>query len=590
MIHSKITAFVLSSGRSKYLEEALKSISRNSRKPDCVVVVHDATNPIIVPSDVRIIRTTPPESGHWVFAFRRALQFLNESSQMFFVMHDDDILMPNYIEALSSYLINNKELQAVSCSLESINAEGKRISGPEFLFKTKCFPNKDSVLEHYVTSCIPFPAAFYRNLGFSYASLIQPQFGSFADGLFFAELARFGAIEIIPDAFYQYRRHAGQMSGLQSTKAEFQFLREILERITPAKRQKLRLIAEERATLASLNDIHKSKNLDALYEMYRAGLRVSWRAALRKPKLLARAIIQISSHPSGWKRTEASAILDRATFSQKGLSIICFSKDRPMQLQSLLESLKMNTPKDNKIQVIYRATSEPMTKAYLHLIRKNLKIRFLKDGDFKKQVKQAVDKAKAYVAFATDDSLILQPFALEAVLEDPRVICFSLRLGLNTKRCYTSHRDMPLPKMFCNEKCILWSWKKAKDDFAYPMSLDGHIFRKNDLIRWLQGIEYQNPNELEDALSKIIQKTKVVQKVPQWMAAYRSSRYVSIPINRVQTRFENRAGNKPRYGTKVLLRRFSRGDRIDINKTICVPPDSPHQEYNLRFVSNRDRK
>jgi hypothetical protein len=205
-------------------------------------------------------------------------------------------------------------------------------------------------------------------------------------------------------------------------------------------------------------------------------------------------------------------------------------------------------------------------------------------------VKQAVDKAKAYVAFATDDSLILQPFALEAVLEDPRVICFSLRLGLNTKRCYTSHRDMPLPKMFCNEKCILWSWKKAKDDFAYPMSLDGHIFRKNDLIRWLQGIEYQNPNELEDALSKIIQKTKVVQKVPQWMAAYRSSRYVSIPINRVQTRFENRAGNKPRYGTKVLLRRFSRGDRIDINKTICVPPDSPHQEYNLRFVSNRDRK
>lgn len=554
------------------------------------MVVHDAKNHIKVPRGVGILHTTPPQSGHWVFAFRRALQSLNISTNMFFVMHDDDVLLPNYIEALSTHLLHNQELQAVSCSLDSINPEGNRIPGREFHFPLKRFSNKDSVLHHYLTSCIPFPAAFYRNLGYPYASLIQPEFGSFADGLFFAELARFGPIEILPGSFYQYRRHAGQMSVLQSTKAELKFLHELVERSSTTRRQEHRSSAEERATLACLNDIHKSKNLDALYEMNRSGLRLSWRAMLKKPKLLARALIRISANPSGWKQTEASEILARESKNLTGLTIICFSKDRPMQLQSLLESLQANAPKEGKVQVIYRATSREMMKAYHMIIKKNPSVGVQKEENFLKQVQQALNKAKTYVVFATDDSLFLQPFTLEAVLEDPRVICFSLRLGLNTKRCYTSNRDMPPPKMFCNEKCVLWTWKKAKDDFAYPMSLDGHIFRKKDLLCWLHEVECKNPNELEDELSKKIQQRKNNRNIPQWMAAYRSSRYVSIPVNRVQTRFENRSGNKLRYGTKALLRRFFRGDRIDILKTICVTPDSPHQEYHLKFMSNRKRK
>lgn len=583
----RITGFVLSSGRSKYLQTALQSIAQNTRKPDRVVVVHDATNPIQTPPGIRILRTTPPQSGHWVFAFRRALQSLKASSHMFFVMHDDDVLLPNYIEVLSSHLMKNSELQAVSCSLESINAEGARIPGFEFQYFPKCLPDKDAVLQHYLTSCIPFPAAFYRNRGLPYASLIQPEFGSFADGLFFAELATFGSIEIIPQALYQYRRHAGQMSVFQSTKAEFKFLRELAEQSSSATRHKHRLLAEERATLATLNEIHKCRNLDAFYAMQRAGLRISWRAAFKKPRLLARALTRISIRPLGWKKTEASEILDRETIGRTGLSVICFSKNRPLQLQALLESLKTNSPKDCKIQVIYRANSKDMTKAYRRLIKRNHAASFIPEGNFIKQVKQIVAKAKTYVAFATDDSLIFQPFSIEAVLKDPRVICFSLRLGLNTKHCYTSNREMPLPEMFCNEKCVLWSWKKAKDDFAYPISLDGHIFRKKDLIRWLQMVKCRNPNELEDELSKKFQQSNVIQKAPQYMAGYRSSRYVSIPVNRVQTRFQNRAGNKAEYGTRALLRRFFRGDRISILKTICFPPHSPHQEYDLKFISNK---
>ena len=41
-----------------------------------------------------------------------------------------------------------------------------------------------------------------------------------------------------------------------------------------------------------------------------------------------------------------------------------------------------------------------------------------------------------------------------------------------------------------------------KDHKDYPISLDGHIFRGQDILPLIQSIEFENPNKLESRLQK----------------------------------------------------------------------------------------
>lgn len=257
-----------------------------------------------------------------------------------------------------------------------------------------------------------------------------------------------------------------------------------------------------------------------------------------------------------------------------------------MQLSALLQSLQVQARIPCEIQVIYKASDSEIACAYQTVQEENRKCEFIGEENFQAQVKRLIKNAGRFVCFATDDSVFFQPFALEGVLDDPRVMCFSLKLGMNSQYCYTSNRAMPAPKFHCNESCLLWSWPDAADDFAYPMSLDGHIFRKTTLIPFMRSLEFRNPNEFEDRLAKRVLQPEVFRKAPRWMASYRNSRYVSIPVNRIQDTFENRAGHDPRYHPQKLLERFRRGDRIDIEKTVLSAPTGAHQEYKLAFVSN----
>ena len=47
-----------------------------------------------------------------------------------------------------------------------------------------------------------------------------------------------------------------------------------------------------------------------------------------------------------------------------------------------------------------------------------------------------------------------------------------------------------------------WAWKTASRGYwHYPMSLDGHIFRKADFAKLIPKLNFSNPNTLEANLS-----------------------------------------------------------------------------------------
>lgn len=561
------------------------SIKKCNYKNLKIVIINDSPQKLKKHLKYHQIFTCYPEVQHWTYAFKLALKNVTNKTDFFFIMHDDDQIVPDYINKCISALLKNRKLIAVSSSLKTIDSQGKKISSIQFKYSKQVLSGRDNVLLHYCESCVAFPAVFYRNLKIDYAPLIERKFGSFADGLFLAELATHGDIEIIPQALYKYRLHSGQMSVIQSAKAEFFFLRELVRRSSHALRSTIYGKVIHRATLACLNDMRRNRNLDSLYQLYKAGLVISWKTAFNKPKLLLRAGLAVLLRPKSWRRSEAAIILEHESKIKESLSVICFSKDRPMQLSALLQSLQAQARIPCQIQVIYRASNSENACAYRALQQENPKCQLIEEDDFQSQVNQLLINTGRFVCFATDDSVFFQSFDLEGVLDDPRVMCFSLRLGMNSQYCYTSDRAMPAPKFYCNESCLLWAWPDASDDYAYPMSLDGHIFRKSTLIPIMRSLEFRNPNELEDQLAKRVLQPEVLRESPRWMASYRNSRYVSIPINRIQNTFKNRVGQDPRYSPTKLLMRYQRGERIDVEKTVLTPPIGAHQEYRLAFVS-----
>jgi len=129
---------------------------------------------------------------------------------------------------------------------------------------------------------------------------------------------------------------------------------------------------------------------------------------------------------------------------------------------------------------------------------------------------------------------------------------------------------------------LLWKWEGACHEFEYPMSLDGHIYKKEFIAQVLEKISFGNPNQLEDVMHKAVRKGP-----PRWMASYRTSRYVSNPINRVQTTFLNRSGNLEDSSAQVLLERFNEGFEIQVEKTVDKLPSGAHQEYSLMYTKRK---
>ena len=119
--------------------------------------------------------------------------------------------------------------------------------------------------------------------------------------------------------------------------------------------------------------------------------------------------------------------------SEPKTKTIIFSKNRTLQLKSLLRSLRENSDMDDaEIDVIYTTEAdipyEPLMSQFA--------CRFVRQGDFLADVREAVAGSDcSYVLFMVDDLICRDTFSLRRVesLLDRRsdIDCFSLRLGRN---------------------------------------------------------------------------------------------------------------------------------------------------------------
>jgi hypothetical protein len=281
------------------------------------------------------------------------------------------------------------------------------------------------------------------------------------------------------------------------------------------------------------------------------------------------ALGELASLPSGAVQLTAQPII---------ANCIVFSKDRAMQLDACLRSIERYAPYAGSITVICLASNADFAEAYRDLgIGERVRLLHQSD-DFRRDVIGAIDADVQYTVFHTDDNVFFRrPLGVPSLPNG--FATFSLRLGENTTDCYTLDRPQRLPRLSAAGSLIAWDWTRAEGDFAYPMSLDGHVFDTCHLLWMLRRARFTNPNGLEAELHYRR------YLAPPVMLAFRESSLLSIPANLVNSTHENRTSGNPALSAEALNARFLDGDRIQIDQMDFAAVRAAHQEVPFVFSS-----
>lgn len=272
------------------------------------------------------------------------------------------------------------------------------------------------------------------------------------------------------------------------------------------------------------------------------------------------------------------------------LNVIIFSKDRAMQLDLLLKSILLNfNVGDYKLNILYKASNDEYDRGYNIIRDLYPQFNYKKEEKFKSDLTSLFIDSE-YTMFLTDDDIIYKEFKLTKdelhnIFEISNAMCFSLRLGLNTKHCYTMQRLNDLKNFKRHEfyhdisliePIISWKVEDGTNDYAYPMSLDGHIFKTDFIKYFCENLEYENPNIFEAMLSKITKNNMII-------SSYLDSRLVNSPINRVQDTFHNISGMNFGYSAEDLNEMFLDDVSFDFDKMKFNEIEACHQEIQPFF-------
>lgn len=276
-----------------------------------------------------------------------------------------------------------------------------------------------------------------------------------------------------------------------------------------------------------------------------------------------------------------------------GVNLIVFSKDRAMQLDALFSSIAINAEEFfSNIDVVYDYSDHDYQNGYTQLIIEYQQVNFIRQQDFCQDIKDSLKKRFPFVMFLTDDDIIFDKIVSYPIRNflhsDPDIVCFSFRLGNNITYCYSAdkpnklgvhslHKNHTRSQNVGAVEFISWSWREQELDFAYPLSVTAHAFKRSTINDIVKDLYFATPNQFE---AKIQQYR---EGLPRDMVAYTHSKIVGVPANRVNQDYPNRNGLRYPYSTSELNQMFLKGKRIDITKMDFSNINAAQQELKYEF-------
>lgn len=263
----------------------------------------------------------------------------------------------------------------------------------------------------------------------------------------------------------------------------------------------------------------------------------------------------------------------------KDINIVVFSKDRACQLELFIRSMKEFFKEFDKcfITIQYTFSNPEYEKGYeiLKKIHPDKNLNYFKEiYPFQTSLLSQFNPSRKVSIFFVDDNVFKEPFSFEDKefkrwLNNPQILTLSLRLHPRLNYCYPARINQTSPPM--NEGVFNWVGKMG--DFGYPMSLDGHFFRTENITPYLYNIRYTGPNDLESQMA--------MRPIPiPNMMCYETSKIMNLPLNKVQDFNNNVHGH---ITAEFLNDRFLNGERMSLDNIRGFDNTSCHQEMDIQF-------
>jgi hypothetical protein len=124
--------------------------------------------------------------------------------------------------------------------------------------------------------------------------------------------------------------------------------------------------------------------------------------------------------------------------------------------------------------------------------------------------------------------------------------------------------------------------REQKGDFAYPLSVDGHIFKTNFIKKCLHKIgRFSNPNTLESKLQTLM------GVINPNMVFLDESVIVGVPVNLVNDTHKNRQGIRFPFSENNLNNKYNNGEIINLESLDFSNINGPHKEIKYK-IKNGD--
>jgi len=238
------------------------------------------------------------------------------------------------------------------------------------------------------------------------------------------------------------------------------------------------------------------------------------------------------------------------------ISVICFSKDRPLQLESYIQSVLFYSGLPlQAMNILY--TDSPST-SYSALVNKYPQINWVRESNFHKDLTGLIAKSGDYVLLGCDDVFFTDHFdtriPIEMLAKDSDLFGFSLRLGLNLDW---------LPDLRLNGDTAQWEWRTAPNvNWDYPWDVSASIYRRDFIAEYLHATpSATNPNRFEGFLADACREGS--WKIGSKLECFKRSKCLTLTVNRVQDVVPNEFDNSAETDIASLYRAHISGQYLD---------------------------
>jgi hypothetical protein len=271
-----------------------------------------------------------------------------------------------------------------------------------------------------------------------------------------------------------------------------------------------------------------------------------------------------------------------------GISGVIFSKDRALQLFTLLRTYIECVENPAPLVVLYDASNEMHAAAYREVEAALaddacISVEFVRElAGFRDSLLAVLRRTDTIsIFFLVDDIVFIRPinFSIASGI-NPRRSILSFRHSPHLRRSYTANVSQLPPRLVpakIGGELLEFQWFEQGNEWSNPWSVDGHVLSTAEIRVMARLSDFKGPNSFESALKSFDDFARNRRGL-----CYSESRILNLPINRVQDDVSNLSGN---VSPDFLLEQWNKGLMLDTAMFAGHIPQAPHEEHVIRFKS-----